>query len=212
MVGRLFGGMPGSLALVAQSGGWWPRSWRWVPPLAASPPARRAGVDEKARRFDQFRYHLGRGRRAREAGRFEHGSFEARRALALYPTDPWALALLGQCLQRQQRSDLAGARKALERAWSLDPTNGYFVGLLLDVLRAQGDTAAAHDVLEWAWWRGAPVERWLPGGPSIPARDRRGAERRTFDQSAPTAPPMTPSVRRSADSGSLGAGRQPVPA
>src|SRR4051812_28210435 len=119
MMGRLFGGVPGSFALVARNGSWWPRSWRFAP-LAAHPPASGAGVDETARRFDRFRYHLGRGRRAREAGRFERGSIEARRALGLNPTDPWALALLGQCLRRKHPSDLAGARRAFERAWSLD--------------------------------------------------------------------------------------------
>ena len=212
MVGRLFGGMPGSLALVARNAGWWPRSWRFAPPLAAHPPASRPEVDEQARRFDRFRYHLGRGRRAREAGRFERGSIEARRALALNPADPWALALLGQCLRQQRPSDLSGARSAFKRAWSLDPTNGYFVGLLLGVLRAQGDTAAARDVLEWSWWRGAPVERWLPGGPPIPAREQRGAVDPTPDRGAASAPPVTPSARRMPGSGSMFAGHRPVPA
>src|SRR4030095_8128592 len=33
---------------------------------------------------------------------------------------------------------------------------------LLDVLDAQGDTQGRADLLAWAWWQGAPVERWLP--------------------------------------------------
>jgi len=75
------------------------------------------------------------------------------------------MALLGQCLARQRKPDLDYARRALECARALDPTNGYFVGLLLDVLDAQGDADARAEVLAWAWWSGAPVERWLPDGP-----------------------------------------------
>ena len=94
---------------------------------------------DQLRSMEQLRYHLGRGRRARDAGRFEDGAAEARKALSANPQSAWALALLGQCLSRQRRPDLHGARRALERAQALDPTNGYFVGLLLDVLDAQGD-------------------------------------------------------------------------
>jgi hypothetical protein len=75
------------------------------------------------------------------------------------------MALLGQCLLRQNKPDLGGARRVLERARSLDPTNGYFVRLLLDVLQAQGDDQGRADVLAGAWWNGAPVDRWLPAGP-----------------------------------------------
>jgi hypothetical protein len=124
----------------------------------------------RARRVTRERvlYHLGRGRRARDAGRFEDGAREARKALLVNPQSGWALALLGQCLTRQHRPDLYAARHALERAQALEPTNGYFVRLLLDVLEAQGDQQARADLLAWAWWHGAPVERWLPDGP--PAR------------------------------------------
>ena len=204
MLGRWINRVPGSLALVARGRRWWSLSWSAVPSAAACRATSSASMDDTDRRFDRFRYHLGRGRRAREAGRFEHGSIEARRALALSPADPWALALLGQCLRRQRHSDLASARRALERAWALDPTNGYFVRLLLDVLHAQGDTTAARDVLEWAWWRGAPVERWLPGRPPIPARERR----KPFDTDAQGATPASPNDGR----GPLLAGRQSVPA
>lgn len=115
-------------------------------------------------RAERSRYHLGRARRARDAGRAEAGAQEARRALALTPANPWALAVLGQCLQRQATPDIAGARRATEQAWTLDPTNGYFVRLLLDVLDEQGDVQARAELLDWAWWKGAPVERWLPDG------------------------------------------------
>jgi len=112
------------------------------------------------------RYYLGRGRRAREAGRFEAACSNARRAIDANPGNPWAHALLGQCLMRQQCRDLVEARRAFERACALDPANGYFVRLLLEVLDAQGDTGAREDVLAWAWWSGAPVDRWLPDGPT----------------------------------------------
>lgn len=125
-----------------------------------------------SRRAETVRYHLGRGRRAREAGRYEQGAAEARLAIAANAGNPWAYALLGQCLLRQHRSDGDEARRALERACALDPTNGYFVRLLLEVLDAQGDSTGRDDALAWAWWNGAPVERWLPNGPRVPARDR----------------------------------------
>ena len=128
---------------------------------SAAPPER-----ELQARSDRVRFHLGRGRRARDAGQYEQGAREARRALLENAGNPWAYALLGQCLLRQTASDLPGARLALERACALDPTNGYFVRLLLEVLDAQGDREHRENVLAWAWWAGAPVERWLsPVGP-----------------------------------------------
>jgi len=120
---------------------------------------------EQRRRADLMRYHLGRGRRAREAGQYERGADEARLALSSNPRSAWALALLGQCLSRQRRTDLTGARRALEQARLLEPANGYFVGLLLTVLDAQRDARGRADLLAHAWWSGAPVERWLPDGP-----------------------------------------------
>ena len=132
-------------------------------------------------RSDRVRFHLGRGRRARDAGRYEQGAREARRALLENAGNPWAYSLLGQCLFRQAEPDLAGARLALERACALDPTNGYFVRLLLEVLDAQGDREHRENVLAWAWWAGAPVERWLgPAGPR-----RRSADGEPFEPSAP---------------------------
>ncbi len=117
-------------------------------------------------RSDRVRLHLGRGRRARDAGQFERGAREARLALLENAGNPWAYALLGQCLVREVAPDLAGARLALERACALDPTNGYFVRLLLEVLDAQGDREHRESGLARAWWAGAPVERWLtPAGP-----------------------------------------------
>ena len=60
----------------------------------------------------------------------------------------------------------------------------YFVRLLLGVMAAQRDLNAMHDVLTWAWWSGAPVERWLPDGPPLPRRDGNVYER---DGAADTA-------------------------
>lgn len=141
-------------------------------PLRWLPFARRdaQAVEDQAARTrrltrERVLYHLGRGRRAREAGRFEDGAREARKALLVNPQSAWSLALLGQCLMHQRQPDLHVARQALERAQALEPMNGYFVRLLLDVLEAEGDQQARADVLAWAWWHGAPVERWLPDGP-----------------------------------------------
>lgn len=212
MVGRWIGEVPGSLALVAQRGRWWRLSWNFVPAIPVRRRTTQVRADDPTRRFNQFRYHLGRGRRAREVGRFEQGAVEARRALALYPTHPWALALLGQCLQRQRSSDLAGARRALEKASALDPSNGYFVGLLLGVLQAQGDVQAAHDLLTWAWWHGAPVERWLPVGPPMPERQLPADVGAAAEADARRTAPPAPTARPSTASGTRLTGRQPVPA
>jgi tetratricopeptide (TPR) repeat protein len=126
---------------------------------------RNVGADV-IQRASTVRYYLGRGRRAREAGRFEDACSNARRAIDVNPGNPWSHALLGQCLMRLHQPDLVEARRAFERACALDPSNGYFVRLLLEVLDAQGDARAREDVLAWAWWSGAPVERWLPDGPA----------------------------------------------
>jgi len=142
-------------------------------------------------RSDRVRFHLGRGRRARDAGNYEQGAREARRALVENAGNPWAYALLGQCLFRQANPDLAGARLALERACALDPTNGYFVRLLLEVLDAQGDREHRENVLAWAWWAGAPVERWL--SPAGPRRRSTGA--------TPSGSPTLPSVPATARGG-----------
>ena len=131
------------------------------------------GAERIAReRAERARFHLGRGRLAREAGRFEEAAGEARRALVQRPLDPWAHALLGQALLRQRRPYLAEARRALEEACALSPKNGYFVGLLREVLSAQGDASARRELTDRAWWSGAPVERWLesPARQTTPSR------------------------------------------
>lgn len=212
MVSTWINSVPGSFGLVARSGRWWRLSWRFAPPRHAGRTTRPASADEQARRRDEFRYHLGRGRRAREAGRFEAGALEARRALSAYASDPWALALLGQCLYRQREPNLDGARLALQRAWTLDPTNGYFVGLLLDVLREQRDEKTAQDVLEWAWWRGAPVERWLPAGPPVPARRSRAAAGETIDMLARSPSGSSLPSRHGTGARAGTVGRQQIPA
>ena len=142
-------------------------------------------------RGERSRYYLGRARRLRDAGHYEAAVREARQALALTPAHPWALAVLGQCLLRQQSPDLAAARRATEQAWALEPTNGYFVRLLLEVLDAQGDIVARAELLDWAWWKGAPVERWLPDGPLT----RSAADR--DDAASPRTPNATTATGRS---------------
>jgi tetratricopeptide (TPR) repeat protein len=148
--------------------------WRFFGVVAT--PQERALRDQQ-RSMERLRYHLGRGRLARDAGRYSEGATEARRALDANPQSAWALALLGQCLARQRPPELDGARRALERAQALEPTNGYFVGLLLDVLDAQVDAQGRADLLAWAWWQGAPVERWLPDGPPTRRANQAADER-----------------------------------
>ena len=181
---------------------------RWRFSWGVMSPEQRA-LRDQIRSMERLRYHLGRGRLARQAGRFEDGAAEARKALEANPQSAWALALLGQCLARQRCPDLHGARWALERAQALDPTNGYFVGLLLDVLDAQGDAQGRADLLAWAWWQGAPVERWLPDGPPIQRADRAPddarsrLERHELDRSERTA--SRPGARTAARATALAA-------
>ncbi len=157
-------------ALSARRGKWGIISWRVSTEVDARELPQRL-------RAERSRYHLGRARLARDAGRPEAGAAQARRALSLIPANPWALAVLGQCLLHQSSPDFAGARRVTEQAWALDPTNGYFVRLLLDVLDAQGDVMARAELLDWAWWKGAPVERWLPDGAlHLAAADRMPPE------------------------------------
>ena len=163
--------------------------WAGLRPRRATPRAAALPERELQARSDRVRLHLGRGRRARDAGKYEQGAREARRALLENAGNPWAYSLLGQCLFRQKEPDLAGARLALERACALDPTNGYFVRLLLEVLDAQGDREHREDVLAWAWWAGAPVERWL--SPDGPRKRRAGA---SIDRT-PDRTPAEPSTR-----------------
>ena len=154
-------------------------------------------------------YHLGRGRRAREAGHPERGVREAREAVRLNPQNPWAHALLGQCLMRDRTANLDDARQALERACRLDPTNGYFVRLSLEVLHAQHDARGRAELLSRAWWAGAPVERWLPGGPLPQTRTTLAPADRyepAGAQSTPARPNPVPAPV------TTGAGRHPVPA
>jgi len=182
----------------------WP-GLAWVARCWPSAPSDERGEGRRTtdrdirQRADAVRYHLGRGRRAREAGRFEDGCSEARRAIEANPGNPWAYALLGQCLCRQRHPDLIEARRVLERACALDPANGYFVRLLLDVLDAQGDSAGRDDTLAWAWWNGAPVERWLPGGPS----PRRGVETRPVQSERTGESERTPATARAMHAGAL---------
>lgn len=150
-------------------------------------------------------YHLGRGRRAREAGQPERGAHEARTAIMLNPRNPWAHALLGQCLMRARAANLDDARQALEQARALDPSNGYFVRLSLELLHTQRDACGRSELLSRAWWAGAPVERWLPDGPQPQTAPALApADRCKPAASRPTPGRSTPVT--------AGAGRVPVTA
>jgi hypothetical protein len=215
MPGRWMSSVPGRLAHVVRGRGWG-RIGRKQPIATEVSELEpnvgvRSVVSEQEQRQRRVQYHLGRGRRAREAGRFDSGVYEARRALAVNSHNPWALSLLAQCLVQRHEPDLHGARSALERARALDPSNGYFVRLLLDVLDLQGDERGRADVLEWAWWNGASVERWLPNGPRRPWAEDRPVPASPDRVRAVAAAPDESTRRERPRAVALG-GRQPVPA
>lgn len=183
----------------------WQRRVSWMKQRIGRWQLAPAGADSQ----QLAQYYLGRGRRAREAGRVEQGVRDARRAIALAPRNPWAYALLGQCLRRTASNDarqLAEAAHALERARRLAPTNGYFVRLALEIAHAQQEVRARREILDQAWWAGAPVERWLPDGPPQPRSAAAHA-----DQEGETGILLHPSDRPTPDRPTPAASRSSTP-
>lgn len=111
---------------------------------------------------DRAQFHLGRARRAKDRGNFREAAREIERALRYDDTSEAYFQVLGQCHLHASPSDLAAARRALERAFAANPRNGYTIKLLLQVHEAAGNRAAARATLERALAGGAPVAAWTP--------------------------------------------------
>jgi tetratricopeptide (TPR) repeat protein len=113
-----------------------------------------------ARCRDRAQFHLGRARRAKDRGRYEEAAREIERALRYDDTSEAYFQVLGQCHLRGAARNLAAARWALERAFARNPRNGYTIQLLLELHEADGNPAAARNVLERAIGAGAPEPPW----------------------------------------------------
>ena len=122
-----------------------------------------------ARCRERARYYLGRARRAKDRGDYRAAAREIERALRYDDTSEAYFQVLGQCQLNGTQPNPAAARCALERAFVLNPHNGYTAKLLLRAYAADGTRAAARAVLE----------RALAGAP--PDAPRRGALGRRHD-------------------------------
>jgi tetratricopeptide (TPR) repeat protein len=113
-----------------------------------------------ARCRERARFHLGRARRAKDHGRFLEAAREIERALQYDDTSEAYFQVLGQSHLLASPPDLPAARRALERALSIDPRNGYTIKLLLQVYEADGNFVAACCTIERALAAGAPNGVW----------------------------------------------------
>ena len=111
---------------------------------------------------DRGQFHLGRARRAKDRGQYREAAREIERALRYDDTSEAYFQVLGQCLSRLTPPDRAGARRAFERAFALNPRNGYTIRLLLQLHQAEGNAAAAQATIDRAQAAGAPPGAWLP--------------------------------------------------
>jgi Tfp pilus assembly protein PilF len=115
-----------------------------------------------ARCRDRAQFHLGRARRAKDRGQYREAAREIERALRYDDTSEAYFQVLGQCLLKQTPPDSVGARRAFERAFALNPRNGYTIRLLLEVYQAECNATAARATIERAQAAGAPPGAWLP--------------------------------------------------
>jgi hypothetical protein len=110
---------------------------------------------------DRAQFHLGRARRARDHGRFGDAAREIERALRFDDTSEAYFLVLGQCHLRDQAHDRAAARAAFERAFSLNPRNGYTIKLLVDLYLSVGSPPDARRTVERGVAAGAPAGHWF---------------------------------------------------
>ena len=111
---------------------------------------------------DRAQFHLGRARRAKDRGQYREAAREIERALRYDDTSEAYFQVLGQCRLKLASSDRAGARRAFERAFALNPRNTYTIRLLLQAYQAEGNAAAVRATIARAEAAGAPPGAWLP--------------------------------------------------
>jgi tetratricopeptide (TPR) repeat protein len=111
---------------------------------------------------DRAQYHLGRARRAKDRGQYRDAAREIERALQYDDTRESYFQVLGQCYRNSTPPESARARWALERAFALNPRNGYTIRLLLELFQAEGDSEAARLLIQRALAAGAPTGAWGP--------------------------------------------------
>ena len=121
-------------------------------------PSRDFGSWSRCRERGQ--YHLGRARRAKDHGRYGVAIREIERALRYDDTSEAFYQVLAQCYLKRPGSDLEAARRALVRAFEINPRNSYTIEMLSNVcLQARGPASAAA-VVESAMAAGAPHGYW----------------------------------------------------
>jgi hypothetical protein len=111
---------------------------------------------------DRAQFHLGRARRAKDRGQYREAAREIERGLRYDDTSEAYFQVLGQCLLKGIPADPGGARRALERAFAINPRNGYTIRLLLQVYDSDRNDAAVRATIERAQAAGATISAWLP--------------------------------------------------
>jgi Tfp pilus assembly protein PilF len=142
-----------------------PRGGAFGPRAAGAEIHRYDPVDDFAawsRCRDRGQFHLGRARRAKDRGQYHEAAREIERALKYDDTSETYFQVLGQSLLHQPSRDLAGARRAFERAFALNPRNGYTIRLLADACLREGNPDAARVTVQRAQAAGAPAGAWQP--------------------------------------------------
>jgi tetratricopeptide (TPR) repeat protein len=114
-----------------------------------------------ARCRDRAQFHLGRARRAKDHGRFDDAAREIERALRFDDTSEAYFLVLGQCHLGRKDPNWQAARAAFERAFSINPRNGYTIKFLLDLYLADHNQSAARRTVERAVAAGAPAQHWF---------------------------------------------------
>jgi tetratricopeptide (TPR) repeat protein len=120
---------------------------------------------------DRAQFHLGRARRAKDRGDYRTAAREIERALDYDDTNEAYFLVLGQCHLRGNPVDPDAARRAFERALTINPQNAYTMKLLSNVRHGDGNDQATGATLERAKAAGVTRSDWRrdPG--------RRGARR-----------------------------------
>lgn len=142
-----------------------PRGGAYRPRAAGAEIHRYHPIDDVAawtRCRDRGQFHLGRARRAKDRRQYHEAAREIERALTYDDTSEAYFQVLGQCLLQRTPPDLTAARRALERAFALNPRNGYTIRLLIEAYVRADKPEAARVTIERALAAGALPGAWQP--------------------------------------------------